>query len=283
MPRTSKADAPVALDEPVIEGRYVDLDGYTVGYETHKADIDPAELFRGLPDDRCQCPHWGVVTKGKMVFRYDDHDEVFEAGDAYYGAPGHLPLLFAGTEVVEFSPTGALDATMGVVGANLEAAKVAGAFPTAASGDAGASIGNGSVGTATDDAGLRDRLVREMIVFLETGAAPEGLFRSDVFCDFSLPHWRLQTQGIQDVVNLRKSGHSGPSTVTHWRADPTPRGFVFEFEERWDEGGVRWYARELIRAEIVDGSIAELSVYCTGDWDEARQSEHARTVKLIRP
>jgi hypothetical protein len=50
---------------------------------------------------------------------------VFEAGDAYYGAPGHLPLLFAGTELIEFSPTEALDATMAVVGANLEAVKAA--------------------------------------------------------------------------------------------------------------------------------------------------------------
>jgi hypothetical protein len=47
MPRTSKADAPIAIDEPVIEGRYVELDGYTVGFETHKADMDP---------DRCSRP-----------------------------------------------------------------------------------------------------------------------------------------------------------------------------------------------------------------------------------
>src|SRR5581483_8332891 len=109
MPRTSNAQAPIQLDEPLIEGRYVELDGYTVGFETHKADIDPAPFFRGLPNDRCQCPHWGVVLSGKMIFRYADRDEVFEAGDAYYGAPGHLPLMFAGTEVVEFSPTEALN------------------------------------------------------------------------------------------------------------------------------------------------------------------------------
>ena len=125
MPRTSKVEALIALDEPEIEGRYVELGGYTVGYETHKADIDPAPFFRGLPDDRCQCPHWGVVSRGKMIFRYADHDEVFQAGDAYYGAPGHLPLLFAGTELVEFSPTDALNETMSVVGANLEASKTA--------------------------------------------------------------------------------------------------------------------------------------------------------------
>jgi len=128
MPRTSKTEAPIALDEPVIEGRYVELDGYTVAFETHKADMDPAEFFKGLPDDRCQCPHWGTVLSGKMVFRYADHEEVFQAGDAYYGAPGHLPLMFAGTEVVEFSPTDALEKTMDVIGKNLEAAKAAGAL-----------------------------------------------------------------------------------------------------------------------------------------------------------
>jgi len=31
MPRTSKADAPIELDEPVIEGRYVDLGGWVGG------------------------------------------------------------------------------------------------------------------------------------------------------------------------------------------------------------------------------------------------------------
>jgi hypothetical protein len=123
MSRTSKADAPVTLDEPEIEGRYAELDGYTVAFETHKADMDPAPLFQGLPQDRCQCPHWGVVLSGRIVFRYADHDEVYTAGDAYYGAPGHLPLLFAGTELIEFSPTAALNSTMAVVGQNLEAAR----------------------------------------------------------------------------------------------------------------------------------------------------------------
>src|SRR3954466_15423292 len=126
MPRTSKADAAVSLDEPEIEGRYAELDGYTVAFETHKADMDPAALFQGLPGDRCPCPHWGVVLAGRIVFRYADHDEVYTAGDAHYGAPGHPPLLSAGTELVEFSPTGPLTEAMGVIGKNLEAARAAG-------------------------------------------------------------------------------------------------------------------------------------------------------------
>ncbi|MEU1271996.1 hypothetical protein [Streptomyces sp. NPDC005799] len=123
MPRTSKAEAELQMDEPVMEGRYAQVGPYTVGYETVKQDMDPAPLFRGLPDDRCQCPHWGQVLTGQLVFRYADHDEVFHAGDAYYGAPGHLPLVFAGTEIVEFSPTAELNATMAVVAGNLEGAR----------------------------------------------------------------------------------------------------------------------------------------------------------------
>ena len=42
---------------------------------------------------------------------------------AYYGAPGHLPLIFAGTEIVEFSPTAELNRTMEVVGRNLAGAQ----------------------------------------------------------------------------------------------------------------------------------------------------------------
>jgi hypothetical protein len=125
MPRTSKQEAPVLVDEDVIEGRYLELDGYTVGFETFKQDADPAPLYRGLPDDRCQCPHWGVVLRGKVVFRYADHEEVFQGGDAYYGPPGHIPLVSADTEVVEFSPTVELQQTMAVVAQNMQTAAAA--------------------------------------------------------------------------------------------------------------------------------------------------------------
>ena len=121
MARTTKTEAPILVDEPPIEGRYVDLDGYTDAFETFRLDADPAPLFRGLPDDRCQCPHWGIVTSGSLTMRYADRDETFNAGDAYYAGPGHTPVVTAGTEIVEFSPTDLLQQTMAVVGMNMEA------------------------------------------------------------------------------------------------------------------------------------------------------------------
>jgi hypothetical protein len=119
MPSAQRLTTPVAVDEPSIEGRYATLDGYTVGFEAFKQDADPAPLFAGLPGDRCQCPHWGVVTAGRLVFRWVDHEETYVAGDAYYAPPGHLPVLVAGTTIVEFSPSAELEATMAVVQKNL--------------------------------------------------------------------------------------------------------------------------------------------------------------------
>ena len=108
------------------EGRYEEIDGYTIGFETYTADADPAPLFRGLPDDRCQCPHWGVVTKGTLTYRYaDGSEDVIGAGQAYYARPGHLPVFSEGTEIVEFSPTVELGRTMEVVLRNLESAGAA--------------------------------------------------------------------------------------------------------------------------------------------------------------
>jgi hypothetical protein len=122
MPSTKKNDAPVVVDVPEIAIRQLDMDGYTVTFNTFKADADPAPLFRGLPNDACQCPHWGIVLTGKLVYRFVDHDETYAAGDAYYAGPGHVPLSFADTETIEFSPTPELQATLAVVGRNMQMA-----------------------------------------------------------------------------------------------------------------------------------------------------------------
>jgi hypothetical protein len=123
MPSANKMTTPIEVDDEVIEGRYAPLGEYTVSFETTRQDVDPAEFFVGLPHDACPCAHWGVVTDGQITFRWPDHEETYMAGDAYYAPPGHLPLLSAGTSIVEFSPTADLETTMAVVGSNLAAAR----------------------------------------------------------------------------------------------------------------------------------------------------------------
>ena len=124
--------------------------------------------------------------------------------------------------------------------------------------------------------------VANLIRFLETGSVPDGLFAPDVFSDLSLPHWRLQAATAAEILTIRAESHPCPGQVRVERVEQTGHGFTLEFEERWDDQGQRWYCREMIRADVVAGRIVELSIYCTGDWDEARQREHAAAVRLIR-
>jgi len=121
MPKASRETASRVEDAGVMEGRYEELGGYTVGFESFREDADATPLFKGLPDDRCQSPHWGYVVRGRITFRYADHDEVYETGDAYYAPPGHIPVITAGTEIIEFSPTDEYARTMEVLERNLAA------------------------------------------------------------------------------------------------------------------------------------------------------------------
>jgi hypothetical protein len=123
MPKVSKQTASTTESAPGYEGNFEDLGGYTVGFETYTEDADMAPLFVGLPDDRCQCPHWGFVSKGKVTYHYADSSETIEAGEAYFAPPGHTPELHAGSEIVEFSPTAELERTLEVVLRNVEAAR----------------------------------------------------------------------------------------------------------------------------------------------------------------
>ena len=126
MPKVSRETASETIALEGLEVRLEHLDGgYSVCFESHTADADLAGLFRGLPDDRCEFPRWGYVINGRVAFRLTDREETYEAGDAYYVPPGHTPIHYAGTELIEFSPTDILAQTMAVVMGNLRAAGVA--------------------------------------------------------------------------------------------------------------------------------------------------------------
>jgi hypothetical protein len=118
MPKMARNGGDVTRMGPV-EDRRMDFEsGYTAQITSFGADIDATPLMAGLPGNACQSPHWGYVLKGRQTYRFADHEETFEEGDAFYVGPGHVPIVAAGTVLVQFSPTPELQATAAVMTEN---------------------------------------------------------------------------------------------------------------------------------------------------------------------
>ncbi len=92
-----------------------------MAWETIPSGMDFAPLLKGLPDDMCQCPHWGYLFRGRILVRYKGGEETISGGHAYYMPPGHSPVYLEESEGVEFSPRAELERTKAVVMKNLEA------------------------------------------------------------------------------------------------------------------------------------------------------------------
>jgi hypothetical protein len=119
MPAVSRDEAQNTENVAGLQRRFGEVDGYTVSFETYTEDRDYAPLVKGLPGDRCPSPHWGLVMRGKLIYRYGDREDVITAGQAFYARPGHTAWLAAGTELVKFSPTEQLQETFKVTRDNL--------------------------------------------------------------------------------------------------------------------------------------------------------------------
>jgi mannose-6-phosphate isomerase-like protein (cupin superfamily) len=104
MPKVSKESAANQEHHGPVDDLHEDVEGYTIQFLRFNVDADGTPLVKGLPGDRCNCPHWGYVLSGRVTFRFEGREEVFEAGDAFYLPPGHIPVAEAGTEYVQFSP-----------------------------------------------------------------------------------------------------------------------------------------------------------------------------------
>ena len=121
MPKVSRESAAQVEDHGPVQDRHEDINGYTINFVSFGEEIDATPLLAGLPDDRCSCPHWGYVFKGRITYRFADREEVFVAGDAFYLPPGHIPVVEAGTEFVQFSPAEQLHTVSETMMKNMQA------------------------------------------------------------------------------------------------------------------------------------------------------------------
>ncbi|MGF1425759.1 hypothetical protein [Kitasatospora sp. LaBMicrA B282] len=106
MTATKRDDAPIAIEGNGVELRMQDIGGDMTTAFVHLpegADLGPALV--GLPDDLCQCPHWGYLLKGRLKMRTRTGDEIYQAGEAFYWPPGHVPVALEDCDYVDFSPS----------------------------------------------------------------------------------------------------------------------------------------------------------------------------------
>ena len=110
-----------------------------------------------------------------------------------------------------------------------------------------------------------------------------GVFTEDFFFDGHPPLWRFQLEG-RDVFAAWLNGYSPDGTdITVVRAVPTVSGFVTEMVGEHLEDGAVMTDRKILLCEVRDGRISELTMYCSGDWDEELRTRHAAETTLLRP
>jgi len=101
----TREDAEPAIEGDGAEMRIKNLGQYTVAFARLSKGVDLGPALVGLPGDLCPCPHYGYMIKGRLLMRTEDGDQVYEAGQAFYWAPGHAPVALEDCEYVDFSPT----------------------------------------------------------------------------------------------------------------------------------------------------------------------------------
>jgi len=126
VPSAAHDDLPLTEVVPGYSSRFADWGGITVAFEKAHAGQDASSMVKGLPDDRCQAPHWGYLFSGKMVVDYGDREETIEGGQAYFVGPGHRITFLADCEALEFTPTDALEQTFEAVRRNAAAGETRG-------------------------------------------------------------------------------------------------------------------------------------------------------------
>jgi hypothetical protein len=106
MKAVSRDNAPIAIEGDGVEVRTQEVGGgMTTAFMRVPKGADFRQALLGLEGDLCQCPHWGYLLKGRLKMHTANGAEVYEAGQAFYWAPGHAPEALEDTEYVDFSPT----------------------------------------------------------------------------------------------------------------------------------------------------------------------------------
>jgi hypothetical protein len=98
-------EMPVEIDNGELQTRYLELDDMAIRHARVPAGADMSPLLRGLPNDRCPSPHWGIVLAGSIhVVHADGTRETAQAGEVYHWPAGHTATTDEPVEFLEVGP-----------------------------------------------------------------------------------------------------------------------------------------------------------------------------------
>ena len=138
--------------------------------------------------------------------------------------------------------------------------------------------------SARTSANVRDvgQLSAGLAEAFRTGV-PGDLFTTDFVLDGHPPFWWFQIQGLDGFTTwLEEYVAHGPNVIVI-RTTTTEDGFLSEHlvsETVPDRGLIT--GRRIHVCTVRSGQIAEMTVYCSGDWDEALRTRHAAEAPILR-
>jgi ketosteroid isomerase-like protein len=134
----------------------------------------------------------------------------------------------------------------------------------------------------TIDQAAAERLCERLADVFRTADVAD-VFTDDLFLDGHPPFWRFQLQGVDQFSAWLTAYSPNGTSMTVERTIPTATGFVAEVTGSHDEDGELMTDRKILLCAVRDGRVAELTIYCSGDWDSALRARHAAETTLLRP
>ena len=134
--------------------------------------------------------------------------------------------------------------------------------------------------TVLDDATAQELSERLADVFRTADVG--DVLADDVFLDGHPPLWRFQLAGRDTFAAWLKGYSPDGAEISVVRTIPTVSGFVSEFVGCHQENGELMTDRKILLCEVRGGNIAELTIYCSGDWDSELRARHAAEASILR-
>ncbi len=100
-------DLPVEVAQGDLETRYLEQGDMAIRHLRVPAGTDFGPVLKGLPDDRCPSPHWGIVLEGSLRLEHaDGSTETASAGEVFFWPAGHTGTSSDGAVFLEIGPVG---------------------------------------------------------------------------------------------------------------------------------------------------------------------------------